>query len=120
LLQIAVSTSGASPAVARSIRQQLEAGYGPEWQEYLALLGEIRSQVLEAGELGEEARRDAFERIASADLLGRIQAGEQLDAADIIQEYACADVTPHLMRGLDECLQQKGEMAVEGSQGDAA
>jgi precorrin-2 dehydrogenase/sirohydrochlorin ferrochelatase len=88
LLQIAVSTSGASPAVARRVRERLEAEFGPEWEEYLALLSEIRGEVLGTGELDEDERREVFERIAAADLLGRIRDGEHPSALEVIQQYA--------------------------------
>lgn len=35
-LTIAISTSGASPATAKSIRLELEGRFGPEWEAYLA------------------------------------------------------------------------------------
>ncbi len=45
-LQIAVSTGGRSPALARVIRNQLEARYGPEYGEALELLGLVREKLL--------------------------------------------------------------------------
>ncbi len=44
-LRIAVSTSGASPTVARTIRQQLEARYGPEYALALEILRAARRFV---------------------------------------------------------------------------
>ncbi len=41
-LQVAVSTGGASPALARSIRQELEARFVPEWAEVVAELERTR------------------------------------------------------------------------------
>lgn len=45
-LQIAVSTGGKSPALARHVRQQLEALYGPEYGTALELLGRLREKLL--------------------------------------------------------------------------
>ena len=45
-LQIAVSTGGKSPALARLIREQLEALYGPEYGAALELLGKLREKLL--------------------------------------------------------------------------
>ena len=45
-LQIAVSTGGKSPALARQIRQQLERCYGEEYGAALELMGEIREKLL--------------------------------------------------------------------------
>jgi precorrin-2 dehydrogenase/sirohydrochlorin ferrochelatase len=44
-LQIAISTSGHSPTLAKRIRQQLEEQYGPEYAELLDWLGEERARI---------------------------------------------------------------------------
>ena len=41
-LVLAISTSGKSPALARKIRQQLEAEFGPEYGDLVQALGEVR------------------------------------------------------------------------------
>ena len=41
-LVMAISTSGKSPALARKIRQQLEAQFGPEYGDLVQALGEVR------------------------------------------------------------------------------
>lgn len=43
-LQLTVSTSGQAPTLARRLREQLGATYGPEWGELAALLGELRAR----------------------------------------------------------------------------
>lgn len=45
-LQIAVSTGGKSPALARRLREELEARYGPEYETALNLLGAVREKLL--------------------------------------------------------------------------
>lgn len=45
LLTIAVSTSGVSPALSRSIRRELEKMYGPEFSAYLKSLRSIRAEA---------------------------------------------------------------------------
>ena len=47
-LQVAISTSGASPALARRLRQQLQARLGREYQRHLRLLREARKKVLKS------------------------------------------------------------------------
>lgn len=45
-LTIAVSTGGKSPAMAKRLRRELEAGLGPEYGELTDLLGRLRPLVL--------------------------------------------------------------------------
>lgn len=57
-LVIAVSTGGRSPALASGMRRLLEERFGPEWEELVALLGEVREQTLPLlPDLGERSRR---------------------------------------------------------------
>ena len=68
-LQIAISTGGQSPALAQRLRKQLEDQFGPEYEEWLAQLGEARDQLhstkLDPEErkrlLHEDASEEAFE-----------------------------------------------------------
>ena len=46
-LQIAVSTSGASPALARILRQELEASFGPAYELILTVLASARRYLRE-------------------------------------------------------------------------
>ena len=64
-LQLAISTSGASPAVARRIRERLEEEFGPEWEAYLELMARWRKEVL-SRDLPEERRREILTRLAMA------------------------------------------------------
>jgi siroheme synthase-like protein len=57
-LTIAISTGGRSPALARRLRIELSERFGPEWQEFLELLGEVRMETLaDLPEIGERSRR---------------------------------------------------------------
>lgn len=60
-LLISVSTSGASPGLARKIRQAIEQEYGPAYEEYVEFLAEIRHKVL--GQVKEPARRKEIFRL---------------------------------------------------------
>lgn len=44
---MAVSTGGASPALAARIRDRLAADFGPEYAEWVAVLEAVRQRVLE-------------------------------------------------------------------------
>lgn len=45
-LLLAIGTGGASPALARKLRERLEGAYGPEWAEVLRVLREVREETL--------------------------------------------------------------------------
>ena len=45
-LTVAISTGGASPALARKLRQELQQHFGPEYGPYLALLKAVRARLL--------------------------------------------------------------------------
>ena len=74
-LQIAVSTSGQSPSLAKRLRQQLERQFGEGYAAWVAELGETRRQVLGSNLPPEQKRfllrslasRQAFEALASAE-----------------------------------------------------
>ncbi|HDL86321.1 MAG TPA: bifunctional precorrin-2 dehydrogenase/sirohydrochlorin ferrochelatase [Candidatus Acetothermia bacterium] len=44
-LCLAISTGGKSPALAKRLRERLEAEFGPEYAEFVALLGDLRERV---------------------------------------------------------------------------
>jgi precorrin-2 dehydrogenase/sirohydrochlorin ferrochelatase len=56
-LQIAISTSGQSPALAQRLRKQLEDQFGPEYEEWLAQLGEARDRLHSTNMDPEERKR---------------------------------------------------------------
>lgn len=70
-LQVAISTSGKSPALARKIRQELELQFGQEYEKLLLLMGSVREQVLSRG-LPQEENRRIFKEIVESDMLEAI------------------------------------------------
>jgi len=62
-LMISISTCGASPALARRLRLELEEHFPGTWAEFVALLGEIRPDVM-ARVADPGLRRRVFERLA--------------------------------------------------------
>ena len=77
-LTIAVSTHGASPAMARWIRERLQAEFGPEYAETLGLLRQVRERLRAEG-VGAEQAREVFQALAGPQLLGAVAARD--DAA---------------------------------------
>jgi precorrin-2 dehydrogenase/sirohydrochlorin ferrochelatase len=72
-LQVAISTSGASPALARRLRQQLQLTLGREYRACLQFLREARKQVI-ANVPDEAQRTKIFRKLSGAlmmDWLGK-------------------------------------------------
>ena len=82
-LTIAISTSGRSPALAKKIRKELESTYGEEYESYLALLGKIRSIVLQRGRPAEENKL-IFQKIMESSLLDSLKEGNLNRAASTV------------------------------------
>src|SRR5580704_2584460 len=67
-LQIAISTNGRSPSLARKLRQQLERQFGPGYARWVAELGETRKLVL-ASDLDAQRKSDLLHSLASREAL---------------------------------------------------
>jgi len=61
--QIAISTGGASPALAQPLRKELEEKYGPEYGPWTAWLGRMRALLLKTLP-GDERRRQLLHLLA--------------------------------------------------------
>jgi precorrin-2 dehydrogenase/sirohydrochlorin ferrochelatase len=84
-LVISVSTSGKSPAMARRIREQLEAQFVPEYGELADLLGELREEV-KARYPDQADRNRAFVRILDSDALDLLRQGKREEAIERARE----------------------------------
>nr|WP_175476061.1 bifunctional precorrin-2 dehydrogenase/sirohydrochlorin ferrochelatase [Evansella caseinilytica] len=91
LLQMAVTTSGASPVIAKKIRRQLAEQYGKEYEQYLQRMKEVRNEVL-TGVSDPQKRKVLFEKLASEMILDYYKRGDTEAAEQLIQEI----VTPHV------------------------
>ena len=84
-LTLAISTGGASPALARKIREELEELFGPEYWPYLALMQTIRTRVLEARR-GDPENAVLFKRLVDSPLLPALKRGDQTEVRRILRE----------------------------------
>lgn len=81
-LAIAVSTSGNSPALAKRMKEDLNAHIGPEWQALNDLLGRLRPEVKRR--YPEEApRNDVLARMLEAGVLDLLRDGQEAEAEDL-------------------------------------
>jgi precorrin-2 dehydrogenase/sirohydrochlorin ferrochelatase len=67
-LCISISTGGASPALAKNIRKELEDVFGPEYGEYIDLLTRMRDVAM-SDVNDDEKRRKILQRLAEKDIL---------------------------------------------------
>ena len=65
-LQIAISTSGQSPALAQRVRKELEEQFDPGYAPWVERLGEVRRDLLRDERLDSERRRAILHEQASA------------------------------------------------------
>jgi precorrin-2 dehydrogenase / sirohydrochlorin ferrochelatase len=72
-LTLAVSTSGASPALARRIREKLESEFDAAFAEWVRVLAEVRAEVL-ATVADEVRRRELLDGFADWPWLARLRA----------------------------------------------
>jgi precorrin-2 dehydrogenase/sirohydrochlorin ferrochelatase len=81
-LALAISTGGASPVIAKHIRRELEAAYGPEWEALVSLLRDLRDELKERY-LDMPSRRDAVERLMETDVVQRLAEGDEAGAREL-------------------------------------
>jgi precorrin-2 dehydrogenase / sirohydrochlorin ferrochelatase len=63
-LQVAISTEGQSPALAQKLRLELEAQYGPEYEQWVEQLGAQRAKLFQS-DFDPEVRRRLLHELAS-------------------------------------------------------
>ena len=84
-LVIAVSSGGASPLVARGIRDELADRYGPEYEQYLNYLAEARAEALNCIP-DARRRRQVFARLTDGRLLRLVRGGRMNEAKEWVKE----------------------------------
>jgi precorrin-2 dehydrogenase/sirohydrochlorin ferrochelatase len=102
-IQIAVSTGGKSPALARTLREELQKSVGPEYAEVNDLLGTLRSGAKKTLPTDRDRKR-FFDDIIASDILGMIREGRRREAYALIArkcELAGVPASPELLAGLE-------------------
>ena len=75
-LVCAVSTSGASPALAKKVKAELAGMFGPEYETFLVLMGNIRKRLLASGH-DPDRHKKIFSALVEKDLPALIAAGDR-------------------------------------------
>ncbi len=100
-LTVAISTGGASPALARKIRQGLGDFLGTEYGALLVLMSRLRPRVLELG-LGTEENSNIFRAIVNSSLMEALAGGDEDTAEAVLRDIlpaALRDEATELIRG---------------------
>ena len=71
-LLVSVSTSGALPALARAIREELERTFGEEYADYLDIVRQLREDIIRRVS-DESVRREIFCRLAESRLIAMLR-----------------------------------------------
>ena len=103
-LMVAVSTEGASPGLAKRIRQELEAYFPAAYGPYLRLAALARTLLRHAG-VSYEQRDAFFADFFASDVLAQLVQGNSAQAlattTDLLQRYGVADPTGALQKGFE-------------------
>jgi precorrin-2 dehydrogenase/sirohydrochlorin ferrochelatase len=84
---IAISTGGASPALARRLREELEVRIGPEYGVAATILARLRPLVC-AAEPDPQARARTFARLVDGPLLDALRARDSAGVDAILRDAA--------------------------------
>jgi precorrin-2 dehydrogenase/sirohydrochlorin ferrochelatase len=79
-LQLTVSTNGTAPALTKHLRKELETLFTAEHEQWVALVGDARKQVLSRENLDESQRRTLLRAIVALPILDWLREG-RLDKA---------------------------------------
>ena len=104
-LTIAISTGGASPALARRTREKLEGRFGPEYVPFTQILGELRQEVLNLGG-SPDKNKNLFMQIVDSELLQAIKGNDSSRAKTVLRSLLPERVDPdpivdRAMRAID-------------------
>ena len=102
-LTISISTGGASPALARIIRQELELAYGPEYEAMTRLLADIRTALLALGRASTE-NRNIFRDLAASALPELIRKNDRHACQELLRAVLPTPLHPRIGEWCDDCF----------------
>lgn len=89
-LIIAISTSGRSPAMARKMREEIEAFLTDDWAAMLELAAEVRAELREQGKLIDA---EIWNKALDADLKKLLAEGKQVEARERLRRSLAEPVS---------------------------
>jgi precorrin-2 dehydrogenase/sirohydrochlorin ferrochelatase len=84
-LSLAISTGGASPALARQIREDLQQRFGPEYGPYLNLLQRVRTRLL-SERRAHAGNAELFHRLVRSPLKEAVARGDHAAMVKVLHE----------------------------------
>jgi precorrin-2 dehydrogenase/sirohydrochlorin ferrochelatase len=106
-LTIAVSTGGASPALARRVREELEQHFGPDYGRYLRVMQAVRDRVL-ARRRGHPENQHLFQGLIAGPLQEAIAQGDRPQALAVLEKALGEILTPEdLAAALNEAWEEE-------------
>lgn len=106
-LTLAVSTGGASPALARRLREELEERFGADYALYLRILKALRDRVL-ARRRGQPENALLFQQLVDSPLQSALKRGDRPRALAVLEEVLGAVLpSEELAAALEEAWQEE-------------
>jgi len=90
-LQIAISTGGKSPALAKKLREEMQESYGSEYETLLNIMGRVREKVIIKGHPSEENKR-LFEALLNSKILQYIKEKNWGEVKKVIDDIVGEDI----------------------------
>jgi precorrin-2 dehydrogenase/sirohydrochlorin ferrochelatase len=84
-LTLAISTGGASPALARQVREELQQHFGPEYGPYLDLLKRVRTRLLTERRAHPD-NAELFHRLVRSPLKEAVAQGDRARVMRVLHE----------------------------------
>jgi precorrin-2 dehydrogenase/sirohydrochlorin ferrochelatase len=99
-LQLAISTGGASPAMARFIKEQISDVFGKEYELALEILWRLRGEILRDNSSSQPARREIFQRFVNSEFIELCKRRDRKKIKAMLSETAGEAVGLRVLEGL--------------------
>ncbi len=90
-LLIAITTGGKSPALAKRLRKEMARHFGPEYDVFLGIMGQIRGKIISRG-YPSEKNRALFESIIDSDIIEHIREKRWDKVREVIRDLAGEEI----------------------------